>query len=50
MFLIKMFVKCIDCGGGLPKFMGIPAEKLPGVCCANELLTVINFMCANVES
>lgn len=40
----------IACGAGLPKFMGIPGEKLPGVCCANEFLTRINLMHANNDS
>ncbi len=39
----------IACGAGLPKFMGIPGEKLPGVCCANEFLTRINLMYANID-
>ena len=39
----------IACGAGLPKFMGIAGEKLPGVCCANEFLTRINLMYANID-
>ena len=31
-------------GAGLPKFMGIPGEGLPGVCSANEYLTRVNLM------
>ena len=31
-------------GAGLPKFMGIPGEALPGVCSANEYLTRVNLM------
>ena len=34
----------ISTGAGLPKFMGLPGEDLPGVCCANEFLTRINLM------
>lgn len=31
-------------GAGLPKFMGIPGEELPGVYSANEYLTRVNLM------
>lgn len=31
-------------GAGIPKFMNIPGEKLPGVYSANEFLTRINLM------
>lgn len=34
----------LSTGAGLPKFMGIPGETLPGVCSANEYLTRINLM------
>lgn len=37
----------ISTGAGLPKFMGLPGEGLPGVCSANEFLTRINLMKAN---
>ena len=31
-------------GAGLPRFMNIPGEGLPGVCSANEFLTRVNLM------
>lgn len=31
-------------GAGLPSFMNIPGEGLPGVCSANEFLTRVNLM------
>eukprot|EP00033_Pygsuia_biforma_P000533 GCRY01000624.1.p1 GENE.GCRY01000624.1~~GCRY01000624.1.p1 ORF type:complete len:1332 (+),score=494.53 GCRY01000624.1:196-4191(+) len=31
-------------GAGLPRFLGIPGEDLPGVYSANEFLTRVNFM------
>ena len=31
-------------GAGLPKFLNIPGENLPGVFCANEYLTRVNLM------
>jgi glutamate synthase (NADPH/NADH) small chain len=34
-------------GAGLPKFLNIPGENLPGVFCANEYLTRVNLMKAN---
>lgn len=34
-------------GAGLPKFLNIPGENLPGVFCANEYLTRANLMKAN---
>ncbi len=34
----------IGTGAGLPKFMGIPGEELPGVFTANEYLTRANLM------
>lgn len=34
-------------GAGLPYFMGIPGENLPGVYSANEFLTRVNLMGAN---
>ena len=34
----------IGTGAGLPSFMNIPGENLPGVCSANEYLTRINLM------
>ncbi|RUL88532.1 NADPH-dependent glutamate synthase [Tautonia sociabilis] len=34
-------------GAGLPKFLGIPGEHLPGVSSANEFLTRVNLMHAN---
>lgn len=39
----------ISTGAGIPKFMGIPGEKLPGVYSANEFLTRINLMHADME-
>lgn len=39
----------IASGAGIPRFMGIPGEKLPQVYCANEFLTRINLMNAHVE-
>lgn len=40
----------IATGAGLPKFMGIKGEGLPGVYSANEFLTRINLMKAHNES
>ena len=37
----------IAVGAGLPKFLNIPGENLPGVFCANEYLTRVNLMKAN---
>jgi glutamate synthase (NADPH/NADH) small chain len=37
----------IATGAGLPKFLGVPGEHLPGVCSANEFLTRVNLMHAN---
>jgi len=34
----------VGSGAGLPSFMGIPGENLPGVYSANEFLTRVNFM------
>jgi glutamate synthase (NADPH/NADH) small chain len=34
-------------GAGLPKFLGVPGEHLPGVYSANEFLTRVNLMHAN---
>ena len=34
----------VGTGAGLPRFLGIPGEQLPGVCSANEFLTRINLM------
>jgi glutamate synthase (NADPH/NADH) small chain len=34
-------------GAGLPKFLGVPGENLPGVYSANEFLTRVNLMHAN---
>lgn len=34
-------------GAGLPKFLHVPGENLPGVFCANEYLTRVNLMKAN---
>ena len=34
-------------GAGLPKFLNVPGENLPGVFCANEYLTRVNLMKAN---
>ena len=31
-------------GAGLPKFLNVPGENLPGVFCANEYLTRVNLM------
>ena len=31
-------------GAGLPRFLGVPGENLPGVYCANEYLTRTNLM------
>ncbi len=39
----------IGSGAGLPKMMGIPGENLNGVYSANEFLTRINLMQANLE-
>lgn len=39
----------IGTGAGLPKFMGIPGEMLPGVYSANEYLTRLNLMHAYKE-
>ena len=36
-------------GAGLPKFMGIPGEGLPGVYSANEFLTRVNLMHAYMK-
>ena len=37
----------VGSGAGLPSFMGIPGENLPGVYSANEFLTRVNLMKAN---
>lgn len=37
----------IAVGAGLPKFLNIEGENLPGVFCANEYLTRVNLMKAN---
>ncbi len=43
--LMEDFDACfIGTGAGLPKFMGIEGENLPGVYSANEFLTRINLM------
>ena len=39
----------IGSGAGLPKFMNIPGENLPGVLSANEFLTRVNLMKAYRE-
>ena len=39
----------IGSGAGLPKMMGIPGENLNGVFSANEFLTRVNLMQANLE-
>lgn len=39
----------IGTGAGLPKFMNIPGENLPGVLSANEFLTRVNLMKAYRE-
>lgn len=39
----------IGMGAGLPKFMNIPGENLPGVLSANEFLTRVNLMKAYRE-
>ena len=39
----------IGSGAGLPRFMNIPGENLPGVYSANEYLTRINLMKAYLE-
>ena len=39
----------IGTGAGLPKFMNIPGENLPGVLSANEFLTRVNLMKAYCE-
>ena len=41
--------ECIDAlyvavGAGLPRFLKVPGENLPGVYCANEYLTRTNLM------
>lgn len=35
-------------GAGLPKFLNVPGENFPGVFCANEYLTRVNLMKANL--
>ena len=40
----------IGSGAGLPKMMGIPGENLNGVFSANEFLTRVNLMQANLEN
>ncbi|MDD4380884.1 MAG: NADPH-dependent glutamate synthase [Atopobiaceae bacterium] len=37
----------VTVGAGLPKFLNVPGENLPGVFCANEYLTRVNLMKAN---
>lgn len=37
----------IATGAGLPRFLGVPGEHLPGVYSANEFLTRVNLMHAN---
>lgn len=39
----------IGSGAGLPKMMGVPGENLNGVYSANEFLTRVNLMQANLE-
>ena len=39
----------ISGGAGLPNFMNIPGENLPGVLSANEYLTRVNLMGANLQ-
>lgn len=34
----------LSVGAGLPKFLNVPGENLPGVFCANEYLTRVNLM------
>ena len=34
----------VGTGAGLPRFLGIPGEDLPGVLSANEFLTRCNLM------
>lgn len=34
----------IGTGAGLPRFLGIPGEDLPGILSANEFLTRCNLM------
>ena len=34
----------IGVGAGLPRFLNVPGENLPGVFCANEYLTRVNLM------
>lgn len=47
--LADMGYKAVFIGGGagLPRFLDIPGEELPGVFSANELLTRVNLMEAN---
>ncbi|MDR0366144.1 MAG: FAD-dependent oxidoreductase, partial [Bifidobacteriaceae bacterium] len=40
----------VGTGAGLPKFMGVPGEHLPGVMSANEFLTRVNLMHAHLDS
>ena len=40
----------IATGAGLPKFLGVPGEQLPGVYSANEFLTRVNLMRAGTPS
>lgn len=42
--LLKFDAVFIGTGAGLPYFMGIPGEQLPGVYSANEFLTRVNLM------
>lgn len=45
--LLKFDAVFIGTGAGLPYFMGIPGEQLPGVYSANEFLTRVNLMHAD---
>ncbi|RXE55230.1 dihydropyrimidine dehydrogenase [Methanoculleus taiwanensis] len=45
--LLKYDAVFLATGAGLPSFMGIPGENLPGVYSANEFLTRVNLMHAD---
>ncbi|MEN6611711.1 MAG: NADPH-dependent glutamate synthase [Methanoregulaceae archaeon] len=45
--LLEFDAVFIGTGAGLPYFMGIPGEQLPGVYSANEFLTRVNLMHAD---
>ena len=43
------FWKIFGTGAGLPRFLNVPGEHLLGVMSANEFLTRVNLMQANLE-